>query len=132
MIFEIFAGTVLLINAAILIFTLSAVGHLHLKVDYVAQSQAQLTVDVAKRVLDTLNARMDDDEYKYQYLAECGSRTVFALTHDPDFKPLNDINEFATGLFSVCDDLGIPPSRWDDRSTEDEAEALVKSMQEQP
>src|SRR2546430_5848297 len=89
MIFDIFVGMMLLLNSAGVVLTLSAVGHLLDRVRNAASSQAVLTVDMAKVILDTIRKEFEDRNFQYDYLADC------ALTQDPDFKPLDSAESVA-------------------------------------
>ena len=84
MIFDIFVGMMLLLNFAGVVLTLSAVGHLLDRIRNAARSQAVLTVDMAKVILDTIRKEFEDRNFQYDYLADCASRCTYALTQDPD------------------------------------------------
>ena len=132
MIFDIFVGMMLLLNFAGVVLTLSAVGHLLDRVRNAASSQAVLTVDMAKVILDTIRKEFEDRNFQYDYLADCASRCTYALTQDPDFKPLDSaesVAKFADDTFATFDAMhpGFK-SYWDNPATEEAAKAFKIPM----
>ena len=143
MIFEILAATMLVINLAAVVLTLSAIGHLHTRVADNARFQSVLfrkslvaISDTLEAVSDTLTSHVtkefEDRNYQYEYLADCASRCTYALTQDPDFKPLDSaesVAKFADDTFATFDAMhpGFKSYR-DNPATEEEAKALKIPM----
>jgi len=137
--FEIVAAAMLLLNLAAVVLTLSAVGHLHQKIDNITRSQ---TTDAVMHAIDAANVvnavtrhvtkEFEDRDYCYIYLADCASRCTFALTQDPDYAPLNSaesVTKFVDDTFATFDAMhpGFK-SYWDNPATEEEAKALKIPM----